>query len=157
MKNSQVDFWPLSKDLFFEILSDHVSDSFVCKLIWERLGYQNDQHDLNSYSAGIDTPVYWQKKFPKAPEFIAQRSASVHLTRSIPAEYKQALKKYLDFKGYAIGELYPRRTRRATAVNWLVAWTLNRKEQLPQSGPLPPLLVEPINPLLGHPGDLPVE
>jgi hypothetical protein len=44
------------------------------------------------------------------------------LTRSIPAAHKQLLKQELGFKGYQVGELVPRRTRRATAVSWLLAW-----------------------------------
>ena len=31
--------WPISKKLLFSILDDHVSDVFVCELIWERLFY----------------------------------------------------------------------------------------------------------------------
>ena len=42
---------------------------------------------------------------------ISDRPASVHLTRSIPKDYKQGLKNFLNFKGYKINELYPRRTR----------------------------------------------
>jgi len=34
------------------------------------------------------------------------------------------LKNFLNFKGYKINELYPRRTRRATAVNWLIYWAI---------------------------------
>jgi hypothetical protein len=87
---------------------------------------------------------------------IAQRPASVALTRSVPGPHKQLLKEQLGFSGYRIGELYPRRTRRATAVNWLLAQLAERGEPLPDTGPLPPLLEPPANPLCGHPGDLPV-
>ncbi len=145
--------WPLSKELLLEILADHISDEFVCRLIWERLGYQKKAGSQNNFSAGLGTPEYWSSKFPEAPPLISKRSAAVHLTRSIPKEYKQSLKKYLNFQGYLIGELFPRRTRRATAVNWLLAWTFSLEEDLPKSGPLPSLLEEPSNPLLGHPGD----
>jgi hypothetical protein len=81
----------------------------------------------------------------------------VALTRSIAKEHKQLLKQQLDFAGYRIGELYPRRTRRATAVNWLLAHLAERGEPLPESGPLPPLLAVPADPVAGHPGDLPVQ
>jgi hypothetical protein len=91
-----------------------------------------------------------------APELIATRPASVRLTRSIAAEHKQLLKQQLGFAGYRIGDLYPRRTRRATAVNWLLAQLAERGEPLPELGPLPPLLEPPLDPLQGHPGDLPV-
>jgi hypothetical protein len=80
----------------------------------------------------------------------------VALTRSIAKEHKQLLKQQLGFAGYTIGELYPRRTRRATAVNWLLAHLAERGEPLPDTGPLPALLPQPADPVAGHPGDLPV-
>ena len=111
--------WPLSRELLVEILSDRTSDTFVCKLIWERLDYKPIKPSPGIWVAGETTPKYWSKEFPQAPELIAQRKPSVKLTRSIPKEYKQLLKQRLNFTGYHIRELYPRRTRRATAVNWL--------------------------------------
>ena len=87
---------------------------------------------------------------------IAERPASVALTRSIAKHHTQLLKQQLGFAGYRIGELYPRRTRRATAVNWLLAHLAERGETLPEAGPLPQLLVPPSDPVAGHPGDLPV-
>ncbi|MEO1523745.1 MAG: DUF1823 family protein, partial [Cyanobacteria bacterium J06633_2] len=42
--------------------------------------------------------------------------------RSIPKENKQLLKESLGFKGYSIDELVPRKTRRATIVNWLLSY-----------------------------------
>ena len=108
------------------------------------------------WTAGPATPADWAEAFPVAPELIATRPASVRLTRSIAAEYKQLLKQQLGFAGYRIGELYPRRTRRATAVNWLLAQLAERGEPLPELGPLPPLLEPPADPVQGHPGDLAV-
>ena len=90
------------------------------------------------------------------PQFIAERPPSVALTRSIPKEYKQLLKEQLGFGGYRIGELYPRRTRRATAVNWLLADLAQRGESLPEEGPLPELREQPADPVAGHLGDLPI-
>ena len=78
------------------------------------------------------------------------------LTRSIAKEHKQLLKEQLGFAGYRIGELYPRRTRRATAVNWLLAHLAELGEPLPATGPVPPLLDQPADPVLGHPGDRPI-
>lgn len=108
------------------------------------------------WTAGPATPADWADAFPVAPELIATRPASVRLTRSIAAEHKQLLKQQLGFAGYRIGELYPRRTRRATAVNWLLAQLAERGEPLPDLGPLPPLLEPPLDPVQGHPGDLAV-
>ena len=106
--------------------------------------------------AGPATPPDWAEAFPEAPELIASRPASVRLTRSIAAPHKQLLKQQLGFGGYRIGELYPRRTRRATAVNWLLAHLAERGEPLAETGPLPSLLDQPVDPVAGHPGDRPV-
>ena len=141
---------PLSRALLEAVLADRTSDRFVCELIWPRLGYGPDG------AAGPHTPPAWRQAFPTAPQLIAERPASVALTRSIAKEHKQLLKQQLGFAGYRIGELYPRRTRRATAVNWLLAHLAERGEALPEQGPMPPLLAQPADPVAGHPGDLPI-
>ncbi len=148
--------WPISRLLLMEILSDRISDCFVARLVWERLGYQPSDLSSDVWLAGKDTPVDWANAFAQAPEVIAQRKASVQLTRSIPKRYKQLLKQKLNFPGYRIGELYPRRTRRATAVNWLLAWLFLRGEELLEEGPLPDLYEPSIDPIRGHPGDPPI-
>ena len=145
--------WPISRHLLMEILADRISDCIVARIVWERLGYQPKGPINETWLAGQSTPADWRKAFPQAPEVIAQRKASVQLTRSIPKEYKQLLKKKLNFPGYRIDELYPRRTRRATAVNWLLAWLASRGEELPEDGPLPDLLESYQDPSRGHPGD----
>jgi hypothetical protein len=153
---------PLSRDLLEAVLADRVSDRFVCALVWRRLGYIPSAADPRgdatacSWAAGPTTPPAWAEAFPRAPEVIAERPASVALTRSVPAARKQLLKEWLGFGGYRIGELFPRRTRRATAVNWLLADLAERGEPLPDTGPLPDLLEPPLDPRLGHPGDPPV-
>ena len=145
--------FPLSRPLLEAVLADRTSDRFVCRLIWPRLGYRPDADGL--WQAGPATPPAWAEAFPLAPELIAERPASVRLTRSIPPEHKQLLKQQLGFAGYRIGGLYPRRTRRATAVNWLLAHLAERGDPLPEEGPLPSLLDPPSVPVAGHPGDLP--
>ncbi|AII44181.1 hypothetical protein KR100_12555 [Synechococcus sp. KORDI-100] len=147
------DHWPLSRALFLQILDDRCSDQFVCERIWERLGYVPRG---DGWHAGPSTPADWADAFPTAPELIAERPASVRLTRSIPKQHKQLLKHQLGFTGYRIGELYPRRTRRATAVSWLLAWLMQQGEPLVETGPLAPELPVPENPVAGHPGDRPV-
>ena len=147
------DHWPLSRALFLQILDDRCSDQFVCERIWERLGYVARG---DSWHAGPSTPADWADAFPTAPELIAERPASVRLTRSIRKQHKQLLKQQLGFTGYRIGELYPRRTRRATAVSWLLAWLMQQGEPLVETGPLAPELPVPENPVAGHPGDRPV-
>ena len=150
--------WPLSRALLQQILEDRTSDRFVAERIWERLGYERPSGSDGGgpWLAGPDTPESWRETFPVGPEVIATRPASVALTRSVPKPLKQLLKEQMGFKGYTIGELYPRRTRRATAVNWLLAWLAQRSEPLLEEGPCPDPLDPPSNPVCGHPGDLPV-
>ena len=144
--------YPLSLALLEAVLADRTSDRFVCELIWPRLGYE--QNGSGTWSAGPATSAGWRESFPIEPQFIAERPPSVALTRAIAKAHKQLLKEQLGFAGYRIGELYPRRTRRATAVNWLLAHLAERGEPLPDLGPLPQLLDQPADPVAGHPGDL---
>ena len=144
--------WPISKKLLFSILEDQVSDVFVCELIWERLFYVKEQ-SINEWISSEYTPPYWSEKYKKAPQIISERGASIHLTRSIPKVHKQGLKKILDFNGYKINELYPRRTRRATAVNWLIFWGIESKSMLKKHDKLPKFSSLPSNPINGHEGD----
>ena len=144
--------WPLSKKLFFSILEDKVSDVFVCELIWERLFYVKETSS-EDWIISEYTPSYWSEKFNKAPQIITDREASIHLTRSIHKDHKQGLKKILNFEGYNINELYPRRTRRATAVNWLIFWGIESKLTLKDHDKLPILSSPPFNQIHGHKGD----
>tara|TARA_B100000886_G_scaffold48622_1_gene29979 strand:- start:256 stop:741 length:486 start_codon:yes stop_codon:yes gene_type:complete len=144
--------WPISKKLLFLVLEDKISDVFVCELVWERLFYTREKNTNDWISSGL-TPAYWSEKFVKAPQIISERIASVHLTRSIPKEYKQGLKNFLNFEGYKINELYPRRTRRATAVNWLIYLALENDCFSNDNGVMPVLSSPPVNPVKGHFGD----
>ena len=116
--------WPICKELLFLVLEDKVSDIFVCELVWERLFYKREILS-NAWFPSALTPTYWSEKFIEAPQIISERIASVHLTRIIPKEHKQGLKNFLNFKGYKINELYPRRSRRATVVIWLIYWAID--------------------------------
>ena len=144
--------WPICKALLFLVLEDKVSDVFVCELVWERLFYTKELH-IDDWVPSALTPSYWSEKFVKAPQIISERIASVHLTRSIPKEYKQGLKNVLNFKGYKINELYPRRTRRATAVNWLIYWSHENECFSNNNDVLPSPSSPPVNPVRGHLGD----
>jgi len=144
--------WPISRELLFLILEDKVTDIFVCELVWERLFYKRELN-INVWFSTEFTPNYWSKKFEKAPQIISERIASVHLTRSIPKEHKQGLKNFLNFKGYKINELYPRRTRRATAVNWLIYWATENDCFSNDKDVVPSLSSPPDNPAKGHFGD----
>ena len=144
--------WPICKELLLLVIEDKVSDVFVCELIWERLFYTR-KITTDDWTSSALTPYYWSEKFVKAPQIISERIASVHLTKSIPKEHKQGLKKFLNFKGYKINELYPRRTRRATAVNWLIYWTIEDKCFSNDNTFLPRPCTPPTNPAIGHFGD----
>ena len=144
--------WPISQKLLFLILEDKVSDVFVCELVWERLFYVRER-TVNNWVPSALTPTYWSEKFVEAPQIISERIASVHLTRSIPKEYKQGLKNFLNFKGYKINELYPRRTRRATAVNWLIYWAIENDNFENHNDIMPSPCSPPDNPAKGHLGD----
>ena len=144
--------WPISRKLLFLVLQDKVSDVFVSELVWERIFYTRDKN-TNDWISSELTPSYWSEKFVKAPQIISERIASVHLTRSIPKEYKQGLKKFLNFRGYKINELYPRRTRRATAVNWLIYWAIENDSFSNDNDVLPSPSSPPVNPAIGHFGD----
>ena len=95
--------FPLSRALLEAVLADRTSDRFVCELIWPRLGYE--QNGSGSWSAGQATEASWRELFPIEPQFIAERPASVALTRSVPKPYKQLLKEQLGFGGYRVGGL----------------------------------------------------
>ena len=144
--------WPISRKLLFLVLEDKVSDVFVCQLVWERLFYIREKNTHNWISSEL-TPAYWSEKFVKAPQIISERIASVHLTRSIPKEHKQGLKNFLNFEGYKINELYPRRTRRATAVNWLIYWAIKNNCFSNDNDLIPSPSSPPVNPAKGHFGD----
>ena len=144
--------WPICKELLLLALEDKLSDVFVSELIWERLFYSKEP-SINDWIPSSLTPTYWSEKFLLAPQIISERKASVHLTRSIPKEYKQGLKNFLNFKGYKIKELYPRRTRRATAVNWLIYWAIENNSFSIVTDVIPSPSSPPVNPAKGHFGD----
>ncbi|NEP24874.1 DUF1823 family protein [Moorena sp. SIO3I6] len=114
---------PLNTNTIWSILNEELDDDTVNKLLWYYLGYRYNS-TTGQWNITEVNPE-WQEDYPEPPNFIESRPATVKLTRSIPKENKQLLKKKLGFKGYKIGEFGPRQTRRATAANWL----LNYMEQ----------------------------
>jgi hypothetical protein len=109
---------PLTDDTLWAILNDELDDDTVNRLVWHGLGYRETP-------AGWDSTAVepaWSEKYPEPPNFIDSRPATVQLTRSIPQPHKQLLKEELGFKGYTVDQLIPRRTRRATMVNWLLSY-----------------------------------
>ncbi|NDJ15832.1 DUF1823 family protein [Myxacorys almedinensis] len=111
------DLPPLTTDTIWAILNDTLDDETVNRLVWQCLGYRYDQSWANT-----TVHAEWRDPYPKPPNFIESRPATVKLTRSIPAEHKQLLKEKLGFSGYKVDELIPRKTRRATMANWLLSY-----------------------------------
>ncbi len=116
------DLPPLTNDTLWAILNDELEDAIANQLVWQCLGYRCQQ-DLWD-AAAVDPE--WREAYPEPPDFIESRPATVKLTRSIAKEHKQLLKEELKFEGYSISELVPRKTRRATMVNWLLAYRKDR-------------------------------
>jgi hypothetical protein len=113
------DLPPLTTETLWAILKDSIDDDTVNRLIWDSLGYRYGEEDDRWDSSQVTSE--WRDQYPEPPNFIENRPAIVKLTRSIPKENKQLLKEILGFEGYKISELTPDRTRRATAVNWLLS------------------------------------
>ena len=111
---------PLTKDTFWAIINQEISDEVVNALLAYYLGYRFDG-DRQKWELG-EVESSWAQEDPVPPNFIENRPPTVKLTRSIPPENKQLLKEQLGFTGYKIGEFTPRHTRRATAVNWLLSY-----------------------------------
>lgn len=127
---------PLQSATLWAILQDALDDATVNQLVWHCLGYRYTA-TTGWDSTGVDTD--WQVAYPEPPNFIESRPATVKLTRSIPAENKHLLKDSLGFKGYSVNELVPRKTRRATMVNWLLSYMKQHNIPLdPLAGDLTP-------------------
>lgn len=111
---------PLNQDTCWAILNDEIDDTTANQLVWHTLGYRYDEA-TDTWDTQAVSPD-WRNTYPEPPNFIESRPATVKLTRSIPKENKQLLKEVLGFKGYKVNELVPRKTRRATIVNWLLSY-----------------------------------
>jgi len=111
---------PLSIETIWAILNEQLPNDVVNQLVWHYLGYRYDQTSGQWQVTGVDQA--WAETYPEPPNFIESRPATVQLTRSIPKENKQLLKQQLGFKGYAVNQLVPRLTRRATIANWLLSY-----------------------------------
>lgn len=116
----------LNVDTLHQILDGSLDDATVNALVLRSLGFRYDP-DTQTWDASQADP-HWQTD--PLPDVIANRKDSVKLTRAIPPEDKQLLKEHLNFPGYRISELTPTKTRRATAVNWLLG-VIKRQSQIP--------------------------
>jgi hypothetical protein len=115
---------PLNQETIWAILNEEIDDETVNRLVWSYLGYRYDK-SIQSWD-NSQTIEDWGEIYPEPPDFIANRPPTVKLTRSIPKEHKQLLKKQLGFAGYKLGEFGPRQTRRATAANWLLHYLIKQ-------------------------------
>lgn len=120
---SDLNLPPLTDATFWAILNEELDDTTVNRLVWYCLGYRpvagSESFSTDWSAAKVSTD--WQD-YPTPPDFIESRPATVKLTRSIPPADKQLLKEALGFTGYKVNELVPRKTRRATIVNWLLSY-----------------------------------
>ena len=111
---------PLNNETYWAILNDEIDDATVNQLVWHYLGYHYNDTAGSWNTQAVDPE--WRDAYPEPPDFIESRPATVKLTRSIPKANKQLLKGKLGFQGYKVDELVPRKTRRATMVNWLLSY-----------------------------------
>ncbi len=117
---------PLTTDTIWAILDETLEDATVNQLVWHYLGYRYSETSGTWDSSAIAPD--WREDYPAPPDFIESRPATVKLTRAIAKEHKQLLKEQLGFAGYKVNELMPRKTRRATMANWLLAYMANQAE-----------------------------
>lgn len=115
-----------------EIVNLLTSDDQANKLAWKCLGYRYNP-TTKEYDNNKVFPK-WKLKYPSPPDLIGVtrtyspdvdrivRNASMDLMRSIPRDYKGGVRSLVDagFKGYALKDLTPNKTRRAQLVNWLL-------------------------------------
>jgi hypothetical protein len=120
MKLESMTLPPLTTETIWAILHDTVDDATANQLVWTCLGYQFNPETRQWENTAVAPD--WREAYPEPPNFIESRPATVKLTRSIPPENKQLLKEKLGFEGYKVGELVPRKTRRATIANWLLSY-----------------------------------
>jgi hypothetical protein len=118
MGNTMPELPPLNQATLWAIIRDEIDDATANRLVWHCLGYREAAGVWQA--DGVDPE--WRKQYPEPPDFIENRPPTVQLTRSIPPENKQLLKEQLGFEGYKLNELIPRKTRRATIVNWLLSY-----------------------------------
>jgi len=113
----------ISLEMIKLILTDQVDDATVNAWVLHSLGFRWDPHT----QTWDPRQAQWQGD--GIPDFMQSRPDVVKLTRGIPPEHKQLLKEVLKFPGYQVHELTPRKTRRATAANWLLHIWKTRQEQ----------------------------
>ena len=116
----------LCDETFWAIIKDEISDDVANRLVWQCLGYRYNETTQTWDGSKVDPE--WIEAYPEPPVFTESRPATVKLTRSIPKPNKQLLKEQLGFKGYSVNELVPRKTRRATIVNWLLSYVKLQEE-----------------------------
>lgn len=134
----------ISITTLLDIVYQKTDDAVVNDILRALLGWRMESGGDNSDGADDSgctwndsfVPEEWREAYPDGPpDFIGSaddyspqtdrpvKKAVQKLTRSIPQEYKQISREVLSphgFIGFKINELTPNRTRRATAVNWVL-------------------------------------
>lgn len=125
----------ITADDLMAIINGETPDAWVNEIVRTFLGWRQMEDGTWNNENVQDV---WKKSYPQEPpDFIGKEGdytpetdkpvkfANQNLTRSIPPPYKQQLKpvmKPFGFSGWKIKDLTPNRTRRATAVNWMLYW-----------------------------------
>jgi hypothetical protein len=125
---------PVSIETLLQIVRGETSDDLVNDILRRLLGWVLDP-DRGAWDDS-KVPPEWKNDYPGGPpdfigradDYTPERDRSIKkavqkLTRSIPSEHKQIMRAVLGpkgFTGWKINELTPNRTRRSTAVNWIL-------------------------------------
>lgn len=126
----------LTSDELMGMVHGEVPEARINEVVRNLLGWRGD--DSSGWDASA-VPQAWSEKYGEnPPDFIGDpndyspakdrpvKMAMQKLTRDITDPYKRGLKEF-GFKGYKIHELTPNKTRRATAVNWILYYLKSRK------------------------------
>ncbi|OSX70871.1 hypothetical protein BU14_0647s0010 [Porphyra umbilicalis] len=143
---------PITDALLRAMVDGDTPDAWVNDILWALLGYRrtpsggggggdDDGNDNGGGGGGggWDTSAVADAMVAAGygdapPDFIGSATATSAavdrpvkkavqaLNRSVPPAGKQLLKSRLGFGGWRVGEMTPNKTRRATAVNWILWW-----------------------------------
>lgn len=130
----------LTNDNMLRIILSMCTDQEVNSLVWKCLGYrQTEGQQGGEWDNSLCFPK-WRERFPEPPDFIGVTrvyakeidrpvmKANQALVRTVPMEHKQSIRTHLrpvGFRGFALEELTPNKTRRAQCANWLIYYREN--------------------------------
>eukprot|EP00276_Gloeochaete_wittrockiana_P014288 CAMPEP_0184348050 /NCGR_PEP_ID=MMETSP1089-20130417/23392_1 /TAXON_ID=38269 ORGANISM="Gloeochaete wittrockiana, Strain SAG46.84" /NCGR_SAMPLE_ID=MMETSP1089 /ASSEMBLY_ACC=CAM_ASM_000445 /LENGTH=304 /DNA_ID=CAMNT_0026679539 /DNA_START=23 /DNA_END=937 /DNA_ORIENTATION=+ len=124
----------LTHRLFWAVIREEpgITDAMLNAIMCYLMGYRYDTTAQAWDLSGVQK--YWKsRKGP--PIFIDMRVETVRVIRllnsTVPYDCKALLKTELGFTGWKIKDLTPLRTRRATVVNWMLAYNHQERNNLP--------------------------